>query len=189
MDQIEAPKTASALAPGTDIDYFVVQAFADQHRLSYNETAAMVRAAIAVAAPAKVAPVALNLPVTETDIASAREHIADVHNAEQLRSALSQLRREVVIEMAARELVPSFYGDLTPLVDAASSPTAQTGEDPALLDFLIDNRAYVANAPGSIDGYWLQFQTEDGDAWVQPTEHATPRDAIRAARAQQGGSA
>lgn len=47
---------------------------------------------------------------SDADITSAREHLADVHNAEQLRSALSQLRRDVVIELAARGLVPAIYG-------------------------------------------------------------------------------
>lgn len=53
-------------------------------------------------------------PVTEADIASAREHIADVHNMTQMVSACSQLRREVVAEMANRGFVPSFYAtDMT----------------------------------------------------------------------------
>lgn len=68
------------------------------------------------------------------------------------------------------------------VAQAAPAPVA---EDASLLDFLIDNRAYVASAPNSgVEGYWLQFQPEDGDAWVQPTEHETPREAIRTARAQ-----
>lgn len=48
--------------------------------------------------------------VSEADIKAAREHIADVHNAEQMRSALGQLRKAVVIELAARGIVPAFYG-------------------------------------------------------------------------------
>jgi hypothetical protein len=40
---------------------------------------------------------------------SAREHIADVHNRAQMLNACAQLRREVVIELAARGLVPSYY--------------------------------------------------------------------------------
>lgn len=51
--------------------------------------------------------------VTDADIEAAREHLADVHNATQMRSALGQLRREVVIELAARGLVPSHYGATT----------------------------------------------------------------------------
>ena len=52
MDQIDVPNTARSPSPGPRIDYFPVQAFADKHKLSYNETAAMVRAALADAAPA-----------------------------------------------------------------------------------------------------------------------------------------
>jgi len=48
--------------------------------------------------------------VTEADIQAGREHIADVHNTTQMLSACGQLRRDVVIEMADRGLVPSFYG-------------------------------------------------------------------------------
>lgn len=62
-------------------------------------------------------------PVAEADIDSAREHLADVHNAEQLRSALGQLRREVVIELAARGLVPAIYGA------APAEQPATTGAD------------------------------------------------------------
>ena len=47
--------------------------------------------------------------VTEADIQAGREHIADVHNTTQMLSACGQLRREIVMEMAARGLVPSFY--------------------------------------------------------------------------------
>lgn len=57
------------------------------------------------------APPATAVPVTvpsEADIAAAREHIADVHNAAQMRSALSQLRRDVVVELAARGFIPAL---------------------------------------------------------------------------------
>lgn len=50
------------------------------------------------------------IAVTEADIQAGRAHIADVHNTTQMLSACGQLRREVVIEMADRGLVPSFYG-------------------------------------------------------------------------------
>jgi hypothetical protein len=47
--------------------------------------------------------------VTEADVASAREYLADVHNATQMLNACAQLRPEVVRELAARRLVPSHY--------------------------------------------------------------------------------
>jgi hypothetical protein len=68
-------------------------------------------------APALEAPAA----PSEADIASAREHIADVHNATQMRSALSQLRPEVVVELVARGLVPSIYA---PMAAAPQAPAA-----------------------------------------------------------------
>lgn len=52
-------------------------------------------------------------PVSEADIQAGREHIADVHNGVQMLSACGQLRREVVMEMAARGLVPGFYAKAT----------------------------------------------------------------------------
>jgi len=75
--------------------------------------------ALSAAAPAVVPA------VTEADIQAAREHIADVHNVEQLRSALGQLRREVVIEMAARGLVPDCYG----AAPSAPQPAASLAVD------------------------------------------------------------
>lgn len=62
----------------------------------------------APAAPALGAPAAPARP-SEADIAAAREHIADVHNATQMRSALSQLRPDVVVELVARGLVSSIH--------------------------------------------------------------------------------
>lgn len=47
--------------------------------------------------------------VTDVDIEVAREFLADVHNATQMRSALGQLRAEVVIELATRGIVPDYY--------------------------------------------------------------------------------
>ncbi len=52
---------------------------------------------------------AKHTPVTEADIQSAREYLANVHNRTQLVNAISHLRRDVVIAMAARKLVPSYY--------------------------------------------------------------------------------
>ena len=49
-------------------------------------------------------------PVTEADIEAAREYIADVHNQTQMLNACGQLRREVVMAMADRGFVPSFFG-------------------------------------------------------------------------------
>ena len=51
--------------------------------------------------------------VTEADIQAGREHIADAHNTTQLLSACGQLRREVVMEMAARGWLPDFYAKAT----------------------------------------------------------------------------
>ena len=72
------------------------------------------------------------------------------------------------------------------------SPTAQAAdsvqEDAARLDFLIEQRAYVVSDPDACPGYWLHFvHKETGKCWVQGDEHPTPRAAIDAARAAQGG--
>ena len=71
-------------------------------------------------------------------------------------------------------------------------PTAQAAdsvqEDAARLDFLIEQRAYVVSDPDACPGYWLHFvHKETGKCWVQGDEHPTPRAAIDAARAAQGG--
>jgi len=58
-------------------------------------------------------------------------------------------------------------------------------EDAALLDFLIEQRAYVVSDPDACPGYWLHFvHKETGKCWVQGDEHPTPRAAIDAARKQ-----
>lgn len=76
------------------------------------------------AAPALEAPAA----PSEADIAAAREHIADVHNATQMRSALSQLRPDVVVELVARGLVPPIYA---PMAAVAAAPQAPAQAAPA----------------------------------------------------------
>lgn len=48
-------------------------------------------------------------PITEADIDAAREYIANVHNRAQMVNACSQLRPEVVAELAARGFVPRHY--------------------------------------------------------------------------------
>jgi len=82
------------------------------------------------AAPALEAPAA----PSEADIAAAREHIADVHNATQMRSALSQLRSEVVVELVARGLVPSIYA---PMAAAPQAPEARVDDLAALVKRLV----------------------------------------------------
>lgn len=72
----------------------------------------------------RAAPAQPATTVTEADIEVAREFLADVHNATQMRSALGQLRRDVVIELAARGIVPDYYGASTPSPQAAQQATA-----------------------------------------------------------------
>ena len=57
---------------------------------------------------------------------------------------------------------------------AAQQPGA---EDAALLDFLIEQRAYVVSDPDTCPGYWLHFvHKETGKCLVQGDEHPTPRE-------------
>ena len=47
--------------------------------------------------------------VTEADVQAAVAYLGDAHNATQMLNACSQLRREVVIELAARGYVPEYF--------------------------------------------------------------------------------
>ena len=71
---------------------------------------------------------------------------------------------------------------------AQPTPPAQAAEcvqeDSALLDFLIEQRAYVVSDPDACPGYWLHWAMPDGRTWVQGDEHPTPRAAIDAGRKQ-----
>lgn len=63
----------------------------------------------------------------------------------------------------------------------AQPSQARELSDTALLDYLIAERAFVVHDETCCDGYWLLYVRQDGQTFVQATEHATPRDAIIAA--------
>lgn len=69
------------------------------------EDPAMARERVVWSAAWRAARAHMAITVTDEDIEAAREHIADVHNAEQLRSALSQLRPEVVAKLESLGVV------------------------------------------------------------------------------------
>lgn len=52
---------------------------------------------------------ALPRPVTEEDIEAAREFLRDITTGESMRSALRQLRKEVIEELVNRGHLPSSY--------------------------------------------------------------------------------
>lgn len=125
--------------------------------------------------------------ITEADIAAAREHIADVHNAEQMRSALSQLRPAVVCEMAARGLVPDFYG--APPVAVAAEPVARDDFDKLSADLtraknlLVRLHAKHPEVRAQIEGCtgpWFVWGV-DRDADAAPASGAETIDMLTAA--------
>ena len=67
----------------------------------------------------------------------------------------------------------------------AAPVDADVQQDAERLDFLIEQRAYVVSDPSICDGYWLHYARPNGETWVQPNEHTTPRAAIDAARAER----
>jgi hypothetical protein len=111
------------------------------------EMGELIRAHVAPALEAPAAP-------SEADIASAREHVADVHNATQMRSALSQLRPEVVVELVARGLVPSIYAPMAAAPQAPAAPVAAAIPDAAYcaLQYVEHALAAIANREELADG-------------------------------------
>lgn len=77
--------------------------------------------------------------------------------------------------------------ELVAFVDRLQQSAAGDALDTGRLDFLIAERAYVVSDPDVCEGFWLHW-TRNGETWVQVSEHATPRAAIDAARAAQGGT-
>ncbi|MDR6768663.1 hypothetical protein J2W88_003967 [Acidovorax delafieldii] len=81
------------------------------------------------------------------------------------------------------------YVDADRAARAARAPAESVGRDAERLDFLIEQRAYVVSDPDACPGYWLHFiHKETGGCWVQGDEHPTPRAAIDAAMAANGGN-
>lgn len=48
-------------------------------------------------------------PVTEEDVEAAREFLADIDNGVEMRSALKQLRKEVIQELVDRGILAKSY--------------------------------------------------------------------------------
>ena len=66
-------------------------------------------------------------------------------------------------------------------LDTLRAQLAEAQRDSERLDWMIEQCAYVVSDPDCCDGYWLNYQRNDGTLWTQATEHETPRAAIDAA--------
>ena len=103
----------------------------------------------------------------------------------QIAALVNELRDIAVQYHGTQQLRERIAHVVVPVLRAAPSVL----EDAARLDFLIEQRAYVVSDPDACPGYWLHFvHKETGKCWVQADEHPTPRAAIDAAKAANGGN-
>lgn len=78
-----------------------------------------------------------------------------------------------------------MYLAATNTIDTLRDQLAEAQKDSERLDWMIEQCAYVVSDPDCCDGYWLNYQRNDGTLWTQATEHETPRAAIDAAKGEQ----
>ena len=89
------------------------------------------------------------------------------------------------------ETINKLYLELSQITTATTAreillqkKLAEAQRDSERLDWMIEQRAYVVSDPDCCDGYWLNYQRNDGTVWAQATEHETPRAAIDAAKGE-----
>lgn len=92
------------------------------------------------------------------------------------------------------ETINKLYLELSQITTATTAreillqkQLAEAQKDSERLDWMIEQCAYVVSDPDCCDGYWLNYQRNDGTLWTQATEHETPRAAIDAAKGESNG--